>query len=87
MCSSGPRCNGCWTLRAGERVLDVACGNGLYARRLAALGAEVVATDFAAEMIAHAQARPSPAVGKITYAVLDATDESALVALGRGCVR
>ena len=71
-------------VRAGERVLDVACGNGLYARRLAALGAEIVATDFAAEMIAHAQARPSPAVGKITYAVLDATDESALVGLGEG---
>jgi len=71
-------------VRAGEQVLDVACGNGLYARRLAALGAEVVATDFAAEMIAHAQARPSPALGKITYAVLDATDESALVGLGEG---
>jgi len=69
-------------LRSGERVLDVACGNGLYARRLAALGAEVVATDFAAEMIALAQAHPAPAGGRISYAVADATDEAALVALG-----
>ena len=30
-------------LRPGERVLDAACGNGLYARRLAAAGAEVTA--------------------------------------------
>src|SRR5262249_19238922 len=29
-------------LRPGERVLDVACGNGGYARHLAAQGAEVV---------------------------------------------
>ena len=69
---------------SGARVLDVACGNGLYARRLAALGAEVVATDFAAEMIAAAQARPSPGPGTIEYRVVDATDEAALVALGEG---
>jgi 2-polyprenyl-3-methyl-5-hydroxy-6-metoxy-1,4-benzoquinol methylase len=30
-------------LQPGECVLDAACGNGLYARRLAALGADVVA--------------------------------------------
>ena len=41
-------------LQPGERVLDIACGNGLYARRLAALGAEVVAFDFAQSMIDHA---------------------------------
>jgi len=69
-------------LQPGERVLEIACGNGLYARKLANLGAEVVATDFAPEMIARAQARPSPAAGKIEYRVLDATDEAALLALG-----
>lgn len=69
-------------LRAGERVLDVACGNGLYARRLAALGADVVACDFSPAMIARAQARPTPAAGRIVYRVVDATDEAALVALG-----
>ena len=41
-------------LRPGERILDVACGNGLTSRRMAAMGAQVVAFDFAEEMIAHA---------------------------------
>jgi len=69
-------------LQPGERVLEIACGNGLYARKLASLGVDVVATDFAPEMIARAQARSSPTAGKIEYRVLDATDEAALLALG-----
>jgi SAM-dependent methyltransferase len=69
-------------LQPGARVLEIACGNGLYARKLANLGADVVATDFAPEMIARAKARLSPAAGKIEYEVLDATDEAALLALG-----
>ena len=69
-------------LRAGERVLDVACGNGLTSRRLAALGAEVVAFDFAEEMIARALERTSERREHIKYLVLDATDEEALLGLG-----
>lgn len=69
-------------LRPGERVLDVGCGNGLYARRLAALGGEVVAFDFAAEMIERARNYAGPAGGSIAYHVLDATDEAALLRLG-----
>jgi len=71
-------------LRAGERVLDVACGNGLTSRRMAALGAEVVAFDFSAEMIARAHQRPAEHAGRIEYRVLDATDGAALLALGEG---
>ncbi len=73
-------------LRSGERVLDAGCGNGLYARKLAALGAEVVAFDFSAELIALARARAVAAgcPGTIAYHVLDATDEAALLALGAG---
>jgi len=81
-------------LRPGERILDVACGNGLTSRRMAAMGAQVVAFDFAEEMIAHAIERttaPSTAgpgtagyAGRIQYRVLDATDEAALLALGEG---
>lgn len=71
-------------LNPGERVLDLACGNGLYARRLAALGAEVVAVDFSAEMIARAGERTVQHAERIHYEVLDATDEDALLALGVG---
>lgn len=69
-------------LRPGERVLDIACGNGLSSRRLAALGAEVVAFDFSEEMIAHARKRTSRNAERITYLVLDATDKDALLRLG-----
>ena len=68
----------------GERVLDIACGNGLTSRRMAALGAEVVAFDFAPAMIEHARRRTTEHAGRITYHVLDATDVSALLALGEG---
>ena len=68
-------------LAPGERVLDVACGNGLYARRLAALGAQVVAFDFSAALIERARVR-TQGQGSITYHVLDATDEAALLTLG-----
>ena len=64
----------------GQRILDIACGNGLYARRLAALGAEVVAFDFSAEMIRRAQAR-GPAAS-IDYRTLDVTDKAQLLSLG-----
>jgi 2-polyprenyl-3-methyl-5-hydroxy-6-metoxy-1,4-benzoquinol methylase len=62
----------------GQRILDIATGNGLTARRLAALGAEISAFDFSSELIKLAQAR-TPSDSHITYHVLDATDESALL--------
>jgi len=62
-------------------ILDIATGNGLTARRLAALGVRVTAFDFSAELIKLAQERPESTV-PITYHVLDATDETALLALG-----
>jgi 2-polyprenyl-3-methyl-5-hydroxy-6-metoxy-1,4-benzoquinol methylase len=71
-------------LQAGERILDVACGNGLTSRRLAAMGARVVAFDFAVEMIERARQRTSTDAGEIEYHVLDATDQAALLGLGEG---
>jgi 2-polyprenyl-3-methyl-5-hydroxy-6-metoxy-1,4-benzoquinol methylase len=68
----------------GQRVLDIACGNGLTSRRLAALGAEVVAFDFAEELIARARQRTAGEAGCLSYHVLDATDGAALLALGEG---
>jgi len=65
----------------GQCILDIATGNGLTARRLAALGARVTAFDFSAELIklARNHTAHSPL---ISYHVLDATDEAALLSLG-----
>jgi 2-polyprenyl-3-methyl-5-hydroxy-6-metoxy-1,4-benzoquinol methylase len=41
---------------AGERVLDVGCGEGLFARALAAAGARVVGLDVAEEPLRRARA-------------------------------
>jgi 2-polyprenyl-3-methyl-5-hydroxy-6-metoxy-1,4-benzoquinol methylase len=69
--------------RPTQRILDIATGNGLTARRLAALGVEVVAFDFSSELIKIAQAR-TPPEHHIAYHTLDATDELAmLTTLGR----
>jgi len=62
-----------------SRILDIACGNGLTSRRLAALGANVTAFDFSANLIEKAKARSTDYQSPITYHVLDATDEDQLL--------
>ena len=72
-------------IQPGERVIDLACGNGQFSRRLAELGASVRAFDVAPGMIDVARRRTAerPALaGKIEYGILDATDADALRALG-----
>lgn len=69
-------------LQPGQRVLDLACGNGLYARKLAALGVHVVAVDFSAEMIRLAQARGGPG-HPIDYRTLDLTNATQLASLAQ----
>lgn len=66
--------------RPDERILDIACGNGLTSRRLAAAKARVTALDVSDAMIAIAAAHPGPL--KIDYRVIDATDREALLGLG-----
>ena len=41
----------------GERILDIACGNGFFARYLAELGVQVVAFDYSHTMIEYAKMR------------------------------
>jgi 2-polyprenyl-3-methyl-5-hydroxy-6-metoxy-1,4-benzoquinol methylase len=65
-------------LRPGERVLEIACGNGDFSRRMVELGGEVLATDFSERMLELARDYG----GDIAYASVDATDEQALRALG-----
>src|ERR1041385_6021430 len=62
-------------LQPDETVLDIACGNGLFARRMAEAGAQVFAFDFSARLIERALARNGDYTGRIEYHVLDATDE------------
>lgn len=43
--------------RAGERILDLGCGDGVLTEMLVATGADVVGVDASAEMVAAAKAR------------------------------
>jgi 2-polyprenyl-3-methyl-5-hydroxy-6-metoxy-1,4-benzoquinol methylase len=69
----------------GERVLDIGCGNGNFSRTVAALDVDVVAVDISEEMIACAKERTRGhrSEERITYRVLDASDESSLLKLGK----
>src|SRR5207302_3744378 len=64
-------------LRRGESVLEIACGNGEFARRMAAIGARVLATDFSDAMVERASAHG----GDVGYPVADAADEPQLPSL------
>ncbi|MCP4218782.1 MAG: methyltransferase domain-containing protein [bacterium] len=67
--------------KAGEEVLDIACGNGFASRKLAGIGAKVTAFDFSRGMIDAAAATVSQSRYKIDYRRLDACDPSALLEL------
>ena len=66
----------------GLHLLDVACGNGHFARRLADLGARVLALDFSDAFLERARARSASYHDRIEYRHLDATNASELRALG-----
>lgn len=69
-------------VQPGEVILDVACGNGVFARQLARLGARVVATDYSARLIQLAQGRGQEYAEQIEYRVVDATNQGQLLELG-----
>ncbi len=62
----------------GEQVLEIGCGNGEFARRMTALGATVLATDFSEGMLERARAHG----GGVGYRLADATQLKELLALG-----
>lgn len=80
-----PTVEGLLAPRPGETLLDLACGNGVYARHLADQGCEVVACDFSEAFIDLAKRReqgsrrPHP----IDYRVVDVADPEQLASLGR----
>ena len=73
-----PAVEGLLGLSPGERVLELACGNGEFSRRMTELGGRVLATDFSESMLERARARG----GGADYRTLDATDAEALGAIG-----
>jgi len=60
-------------VRTGDTILDAACGAGRFARRIAMLGARVVAFDYSVEFIGRARERTSSDAA-VEYHVLDAAD-------------
>jgi SAM-dependent methyltransferase len=80
-----PAVEGLLAPRPGEAVLDLACGNGVYARHLADLGCDVVACDFSRAFIEIAAQREEGQhrAHPIDYRVVDASDPDQLATLGR----
>jgi 2-polyprenyl-3-methyl-5-hydroxy-6-metoxy-1,4-benzoquinol methylase len=69
-------------LQQGELILEIACGNGVFARRLAKLGAKIIATDFSENLLEQARKRTIEYENSIEYRFIDATNEEQLLALG-----
>lgn len=65
----------------GWRVLELACANGNFARRIAPQVGSVLATDVSPQLIALAQARTPETIPNLTFRVLDAADPDGLAAL------
>lgn len=61
----GPAAERLLAARSGEAVLDVACGKGVFAQRLAALGACVVAIGFSQRFLELARACPTQRADEI----------------------
>jgi 2-polyprenyl-3-methyl-5-hydroxy-6-metoxy-1,4-benzoquinol methylase len=69
-------------IKEDQTVLDIACGNGNFSRRLAELGAEVVAFDYSPKMIDRAKVRSKDYLHRIDFKVIDATNYDSLIELG-----
>ena len=72
------------SVQPGERVLELACGNGQFARRLAYLGAHVLACDSSAEFLECARQRTYEHSEHLEYRLLDLTSEDHLASFGTG---
>jgi 2-polyprenyl-3-methyl-5-hydroxy-6-metoxy-1,4-benzoquinol methylase len=69
-------------VKEGEHILDIACGNGQFTRKLADRGARVLAFDMAENFIAIARERSREQGDRIEYRVMDAQDRERLEGLG-----
>jgi ubiquinone/menaquinone biosynthesis C-methylase UbiE len=62
-------------IKSGQKVLDIACGNGQFSRKMATMGARVTGIDFAEKLVEIARAKGSI---NIRYQVIDACKPSDL---------
>src|SRR5208283_584620 len=79
----GPATERLLDVRPGQFILDLACGNGVFSRRLAQLGAQVTACDFSPTFLERAKARTTEFADRIEYRLADLTDQQQLLALGQ----
>jgi SAM-dependent methyltransferase len=68
--------------RPGQSILDLACGNGAFSRRLAALGCRVLACDFCPPFLERARGRTTGHAERIEYRLIDLADRGQVLALG-----
>lgn len=69
-----------------EYVLDIACGNGNFSKRLAEQGAQVVAFDYSPRMIKNAKKRQAGYLESIDFQVCDGTNYNQVLALSKNRV-
>lgn len=67
---------------ARAKILEIACGNGAFTRRLAEIGFEVVACDFSQSFLELAKDHTNNHQEKIIYKLIDATEKQELLTLG-----
>jgi len=68
-------------VQPNDFILDIACGNGNFSKRLAEQGAQVVAFDYSDKMIENAKKRQSKYLDKISFHTCDATDFEQMISL------
>ena len=66
------------SIAANEKVLDIACGNGNFSKRLVELGAKVTAFDYSEKMIENAKKRCAHDLDRIDFHVIDANNKDEL---------
>ena len=68
-------------INENDTVLEVACGNGNFAQRMAKQGANIVAFDYSPKMIELAIKRRSDVLDRVCFKVCDATNYDELLEL------
>ena len=66
----------------GERILELACGNGQFSREMARAGARVTACDLSTVFVERARTHSEAAGLDIRFSIADVTDEAQVFALG-----